>query len=59
MSKTINHFEKSRVYRPHRSGSLFATNVITDNVTDKNGNVHNKCEANANYARHWVNENHL
>ncbi len=59
MAKTIRHYEKSKIYRPRRSGSIFSTNIITDNVTEKDGKVHNISDDNAVYARKWVDENHL
>lgn len=42
---------------PH--SSMNCTNIITSNETNIDGNVENTDEVNANYARKWVDENHM
>ena len=53
----ITRLEKSKIYRPKKTGSLNSTNVITCNMTTPDGNVKNVSEINAALARDWVDEN--
>ncbi|MFT3952649.1 MAG: hypothetical protein QM689_12030 [Oscillospiraceae bacterium] len=49
--------DDTRIYQPRCVSPLFATNIITDNVTNSDGNVINRDEVNAYYARKWVDDN--
>jgi len=59
MPKKIHNVEIAKIYRPKNVIPTGATNIITDNITTKNGCVVNSCEENAIYARKWVDENQL
>ena len=57
MPKTINHGNKAKIYHPKGISPQYATNIITANKTLADGSVQNESEANAVYAREWVDEN--
>ena len=38
---------------------VYETNAVTDNKTEKDGNVYNKTRQDAEYAREWSKENKL
>ena len=55
----VTHLDKSKIYRRKNPAPIFATNVITCNQTDSDGNVENINEINAIDAREGVNDNKL
>lgn len=59
MAKKITSYTKSKIYRPKYCSSEFSTNIITDNVTKKNGNVVNRRSDNAAFAKKWVSEHQM
>ncbi len=58
MAKKIHHYEKSKIYLPKNVVPLNQCNVITDNVTDKQGNIHNKSFSDIVLAKEFIDENH-
>jgi len=59
MARKIKTYAKSKIYHPKFSGSEFSTNIITDNITKKDGNVINRRSDNANFASKWVSEHQM
>ena len=59
MAKKITKYTKSKIYRPKYYSSDFSTNIITDNITKKDGNVINRSSENASYASKWVSEHQM
>lgn len=59
MKKKNYHVQNGKVTKPTNVIPVGAQNVITDNFTDEAGRVTNVSETDANYARRWVDENHL
>jgi len=59
MPKKIHYVEVGKIYRPKTVVPRDSTNIITNNITTENGCVVNSLETNADYAKKWVDENHL
>lgn len=55
----VKKIEKAKIYHPKTIIPEFAANIITNNVTKPNGNVVNSHEQNSEFARKWVDDNHL
>jgi hypothetical protein len=48
-----------KVKKTKEIAPVYETNPVTENKTEKNGNVYNKTKQNAEYAREWSKENKL
>ena len=58
MSKKVKVCAKSNIYRPkNQVQPMFAENVITDNYTDKYGNVRNRSVENVVLSKREVDAN--
>ncbi len=57
MSKKIKKYEMSKIYTPRKISSLNATNVLTDNCSQRGNRFQNRAELDSFLARKYVNEN--
>ena len=56
MKKHRKSADGTKIYTPGNIVPDDETLIITDNFTDKSGNVMNKSEDNAGFARKWVDD---
>lgn len=58
MPKKYLHGNNAKIDRHSRISPVNLTNVVTDNKTDRRGNVENRLASDAEFCRECVDENH-